>query len=458
MALHNSPALEALQHLIHCGLDIIQSDPRSVFSVLSPLPVLPFSLFLSRSLTDSQTPTASSRVVAAENQPPEADRESDDKMNSGYSSLSTKLSMKNPSCPKEEEPKLRFHKVSLISEADTASEASQDAVDATTTTVTELNGADLSSEYRWKNRFEGVSQYKPYRTENSSVSDSPSYRMSDLYTPNTYLSSSALPEAAAHKYLGYGYAFSSSPPTSSQEPITFGDRLNDRTRVYLSHGGESAVEQKGEWRSRSAEQEEPAAPAGESEQQRDGESERIKSVWDSQQLPESGLSSAQQPSSDSTDSFKEDADDSSRFTGVFQATLVELVSDPAAPPSTPPASPETESPCQFEMDSLVDTLKSMGPSLRPRNMGLRAAAPGLVSSLPPIVEDAPSPVTTDTPASLTSPVKKMEASGNRAESLNGLYTLPVDLGLKRSTTRDTRSPLELMKQNQQVSCIQIQSQ
>ncbi|XP_041810738.1 uncharacterized protein LOC121619243 isoform X2 [Chelmon rostratus] len=401
------------------------------------------------SLTDSQTPTASSRVVAAENQPPEADRESDDKMNSGYSSLSTKLSMKNPSCPKEEEPKLRFHKVSLISEADTASEASQDAVDATTTTVTELNGADLSSEYRWKNRFEGVSQYKPYRTENSSVSDSPSYRMSDLYTPNTYLSSSALPEAAAHKYLGYGYAFSSSPPTSSQEPITFGDRLNDRTRVYLSHGGESAVEQKGEWRSRSAEQEEPAAPAGESEQQREGESERIKSVWDSQQLPESGLSSAQQPSSDSTDSFKEDADDSSRFTGVFQATLVELVSDPAAPPSTPPASPETESPCQFEMDSLVDTLKSMGPSLRPRNMGLRAAAPGLVSSLPPIVEDAPSPVTTDTPASLTSPVKKMEASGNRAESLNGLYTLPVDLGLKRSTTRDTRSPLELMKQNQQ---------
>ncbi|XP_076611075.1 uncharacterized protein crybg2 [Chaetodon auriga] len=393
--------------------------------------------------TASKTPAASSEVFAADNQTPEADQESADKMSSGYSSLSTKLSVKSPSSPKEDESKLRFHKVSLVSEAD-GTEASQDTVDKTSPTATEVNGADLSSEYRWKNRFEGVSQYKPYKTENSSYSDSLSYRGFDSYSSNNYLSSYALPEAAAHNYIGY--ALSSPAP---QERMRLGDRLNDRTKVYLSHKGEPVAEEKGECGRSSAEREEPAAPAVETEQQREGESVRIKSRWELVQLPESSLSSAQQTSYDSTDSSKEEGDDSSRFTGVFQATLVELVSDPAAPPSTPPASPEieAESPCQFEMDSLVDTLKSMGPSLRPRSMGPRAAPPALISSLPPIVEDAPSTVTTDSPASFTSPIKKVEAKPT--ESLNGLYTLPADLGLKRSTARDTRSPLELMKQSQQ---------
>lgn len=360
-------------------------------------------------------------------------------MNSGYSSLSTKLSVRNSSPPKEDESKHRFRKVSLISEAD-ATEGSQDTVDLskTSTAVTELNGGD--PDYKWKNRFEGVSQFKPSRMEDSSLS----FRMSDTHFSTSSMSS-ALPETTAYKYLGNTLSSSSSSPTL-EEHITPGNRLNDSSEVYLSRGGEAAGEPRDEWRRSLLEQEEPAAPAGERERRREGESERIKSGWDAQQLPVSNFSSAQQTASGSGDSFEEDNDDSSRFTGVFQATFVELVSDPTAPPSTPPASPDADSLNQFDMDNLVDTLKSMGPSTRPRTTGIRPPAPGLVSSLPPIVEDAPSPVTLGIPGSPA-------AGSNTAESLNGFYTLPLELGL-RGSPRDSRSPLELMKQNQQVEYIQ----
>ncbi|XP_049458181.1 uncharacterized protein crybg2 isoform X1 [Epinephelus fuscoguttatus] len=404
------------------------------------------------SLTASRTSTAASGVLASESQPTEADKKLVDEMNSGYSSLSTKLSLKTSSPPKEDESKNRFRKVSLVNETDTT-EVSEDAMDVskTSTTVTESNGTDTNSDFKWKNRFEGVSQYRPYKTEFSSFTDSPSYRVSDTDTsPSLSSSSSALPEATAYKHLSNAYSSPFSSP-APDEHTTLGNRLSDRTTVYLRYESEPAEAPKDEWRRSLVEQEEPAAPAAEREGQRErgGESERIKSHWDSHELPVSSLSSAQQTSNDVVDSFKkEDDDDSSRFTGVFTATLVELVSEPAAPPSTPPGTPEEDSPSQFDMDSLVDTLKSMGPSLRPRNIGPRAPAPVLISSLPPIVEDAPSPITADIPG-LLSPTKKMEAINNPAESLKGLYTLPADLGLKRSSNRDTRSPLELMKQSQQ---------
>ncbi|XP_074468738.1 uncharacterized protein crybg2 [Sebastes fasciatus] len=404
------------------------------------------------SLATSRTPTAASEVLASINQPPEADKESVDKMNSGYSSLSTKLSLKNSSPPKEDESKSRFRKVSLISETN-AAEACQGAVDfsKTSTTVSESNGTDIASEYKWRNRFEGVSQYRPYQIENPSISDSPSYRMSDTYSSTTSFSSSssssALPEVSAYKHLSSS-SLSSSPP---EEHITLSNRLSDMTKVYQSHESEPAEAPRTEWRRSLLDREEPAAPAGEREAQREAEAERLESRWDSHQLPVSGFSSAQHQSSRETIySFQEGDDDDSRFTGVFKATLVELVSEPAALPSTPPASPDADSPIQFDMDSLVDTLKNMGPSLRPRSSSLRGPPPVLMSSLAPIVEDAASPVTPDMPpASITSHTKKMEVIGNPPESLKGLYTLPGDLGLKRSSVRDTRSPLELMKQGQQ---------
>ncbi|XP_034560244.1 uncharacterized protein crybg2 [Notolabrus celidotus] len=390
------------------------------------------------SLTASRAPTA-----ASENPLPEADQESDDKMNSGYSSLSTKLTIKNSSPPKEDESRYRFHKMSLIGESE-STDGSQDTVDPVNSrsTVTEPNRSDLGSEYRWRNRFEGVSQYQPYTTEDSSFSESLSY--SDNFSSPSSLSSlsssSALPEATAYKHAD---SASSSPSPAAEEHITLNSRLSDRSKVYLSPESEPSDE----WRRGLVEREEPAAPAGKWEGE--GESERFKTSWEAHLSPVTSSFSPTQTSYDRTDSYRED-DDSSRFTGVFKATLVELVSDPVPPaPSTPPASPEIDSPYQCEMDSLVDTLKNMGPSMRPRSIGQRAPPPVLVSSLPPIVEDAPSPISLDVRDSISTPLKTIEATGKPAESLNGLYSLPADLGLKRNSVRDTRSPLELMKQGQQ---------
>lgn len=357
-------------------------------------------------------------------------------MNLGFSSLSTKLSGNSSSPLMEDGSKLRFHKVSLISEAD-PTEDGQDShgFSKTSTAVSELNGGD--PDYRWKNRFEGVSQFKPSRTEDSSSS----HRMSDIYFSPSSLSS-ASPETSPYSYFGNAHSTSSSlPSTVWEERITSDNRLSDSSEAHLSREGEAAGEQRHEWRRSLLQQEELAAPAGERQRQEEREAERIKSRRDTQQLPVSDSSSAGPVN-------KED-DDSSRFTGVFQATLVELVSDPTAPPSTPPASPDADSVNQFDMDNLVDTLKSMGPTLRPRTTGLiRAPAPALISSLPPIVEDAQSPVIGDTPDGASS-TKNEAAGSNPAESVNGFYTLPPDLGL-RGSPRDTRSPLELMKQGQQV--------
>ncbi|XP_069555677.1 uncharacterized protein crybg2 [Brachyistius frenatus] len=386
--------------------------------------------------TASRTAAAASEDFASESHHTKDDQESVGKMNSGYSILSTRLSIKNLSPPKEDESKYRFHKMSLISEAE-PTDVSRDTVDfdRKSTPVTESDVTDPSLEYKWRNKFEGVTQYKPNTTENSSLHDSLSYRASDTWTMS---SSSALPEPTAYKHLSNTFP-SSLPP---EEYITLGNRRSDGTAVYLSQESKPTAEPKYEWRRSSVEQEEePAAPVAERQGLR--ESEGIKSHWDSQQLPVSGFSFTRQTSYDSTDGLSGEDDESSRFTGVFKATFVELVSDPAAPSTTPPSSPEADSPYQCEMDSLVDTLKSMGPSLRPRNMGLRPAPQALLSSLPPIVEDAPNPVTSDLSVNLRSPLKKMEA-----ESLNGLYTLPSDLGLKRSSFRDNCSPLDMMKKSQ----------
>lgn len=353
--------------------------------------------------------------------------ESVDEVTSGYSRISTNLYIKASSPPEEDESKSRFRKVSLINEAN-ATEVSRDTADFSHGgfTVSDSNDTEIGSEYRWRNRFEGLSQFTDKR-EGSSFSDSLSYRMSDSYSSS---SSSTISDSTEYKHLSNSSSY-------SEEQVTTGNM----TKTSLSYDIEGAPTY--EWRRRSLdEQVEPAAPASE----REAEAERFKSRWDSQQLPVSSISSAR--GYDTIDGSKDD-DDVSRFTGVFTATLVELVSEPAAPPSTPPASPEEDAANQFDMDNLVDTLRSMGPSQRPRNGSLRGAPAGLMSSLPPIVEDASSPVSQDIPARLLSPTKRMEATDNPPDSLKGLYTLPSDLGLGRNSSRDTRSPLELMSQQVQ---------
>ncbi|XP_036000710.1 LOW QUALITY PROTEIN: beta/gamma crystallin domain-containing protein 2 [Fundulus heteroclitus] len=355
---------------------------------------------------------------------PEPEPEPDDRMNSGFSSLSTTL--KNSSPPREEEPKSRFHKVSLVA----------------TETSSRTEEPDPEAEYKWKNRFQGLTQYNSSR--------------------------SLLPDS------------SPSSPSSSSAPSSLTDGS-----VYLSPAGA------GEWRRSLLEEEEPAAPACEEEERLKGETEWRRSEWEQEQ---------HSVSSRSTD------DDDSLFTGVFRATLVDLVSDPA-PALPPPCSPEADSPLN-DMDNLMDTLKSMGPSQRPRSTGPRAAPPALVSSLPPIKEDLVSPITTDLAPSLSAPslsapslsapslsapslstpslstpslsapslsapslstpsfsapslsAPSLSAPSLSAPSLSApsqgpqepqkpLYALPADLGLNKNPIRDKMSPLELMKKSQE---------
>ncbi|XP_062266344.1 uncharacterized protein LOC133972789 [Platichthys flesus] len=414
------------------------------------------------------SPTPSRTDAAApESRQTDVDQDTLDNMNSGYSTLSPKLTIRSLSSLEEDESNHRFHQMSLITEADGRG---QDTVDST-----ESNGTDLGSDYTWRNRFEGVSQYKPYKVQDSSFSDSQTYTLSDTYSSPPSSSSisstySTLPGATVYKPLSdtlSSSASSSSP--APEEHLSLSYRLRDDSEVDLRRESESAGEARYDWRRRSlVEQEEPAAPAGEAERRREGEAERIKSPWDSQQLPVFGFSSALHTSH--TDGFTQDDNEPSEFTGLFKATLVELDCEPAAPPSTPPASPEADSSNQLDMDNLVDTLKSMGPSFRPRSNGVRAPAPTLMSSLPPIVEDAPSPLALHLPASLTrpldlhlpasltrpldlhlpasitSPVKTMETNGS--DKLDGIFSLPPELGLKRNFPRDNRSPLELLKTQQ----------
>ncbi|TNN52364.1 Absent in melanoma 1-like protein [Liparis tanakae] len=209
---------------------------------------------------------------------------------------------------------------------------------------------------------------------------------------------------SGYSSLSTKLSIKTSPPPKGDESLRFRkvSLISDAPEEHVATGAP-----RDEWRRSLLEWEEPAAPAGAGEAA--GEAERFQPAVDAHRPPVSAAS------------FQ---DDDCLFTGVFQATLVDLVSEPAAPSSTPPASPDSL--IQSDMESLVDTLKNMGPSMRPRNNSLRGAPPALLGySLAPIVEDAFIP----------------------PPALKGLYDLPGDLGLKRSFLRDT--PLELMKQKQE---------
>ncbi|XP_077447029.1 uncharacterized protein crybg2 [Stigmatopora argus] len=255
-----------------------------------------------------------------------------DKMNSGYSSLSVRISAKNSPPDKTDESRYQFRKV-------TGAYGNDDDAGKRGAVDFGRNGTELG----WKNTFDSVSRFSP-KEEPPILSYGSASRFPE--TTSSSYGSSLFPEAAS-----YGYGSQS--------------ELGRAPKAFLA----------------------------------------------------------------------DDADESG-FSGVFKATLVEL-DDPAAAAFSPPESPGVDV-NQSDMDNLVDTLKSMGPSLRPR---LRGMPPVQMSALAPIVEDA-SPVAAEVP-------KKMEMGA--AGAPNGLYSLPADLGLKRSIGRDTRSPLELMKKNPPVT-------
>uniref|UniRef100_A0A3P8ZA16 Beta/gamma crystallin 'Greek key' domain-containing protein n=1 Tax=Esox lucius TaxID=8010 RepID=A0A3P8ZA16_ESOLU len=156
--------------------------------------------------------------------------------------------------------------------------------------------------------------------------------------------------------------------------------------------------------------------------------EGVKSDSVSQPLPVSSLSSAGRHAEDAGDNFSR----------VYTATRVELLTDSS--PSSSPVTSNPGSPFQNDMEILVDTLKSMNPPQRQRSLR-GSTAPSIFSSLPPIVEDAPCHSPSQTKSPEVSP-------GSPQEGSNSFYNFPVDLGLKWGTPRDTRSPLELMKEQQ----------
>ncbi|XP_073788057.1 uncharacterized protein crybg2 isoform X2 [Danio rerio] len=123
--------------------------------------------------------------------------------------------------------------------------------------------------------------------------------------------------------------------------------------------------------------------------------------------------------------FIVEADDSE----VFQAMRVELHHSPTS----------TEPPLlNSEMDNLVDTLKSMDRPLRQRVQRAPSNAP--FSSLPPIEEDAPvSPSITP----LSPPFSPVHEPKSMLNGSSGL-----DFGFNWSSTKDMRSPLTMMKEQQ----------
>uniref|UniRef100_A0A8C1SLB6 Beta/gamma crystallin 'Greek key' domain-containing protein n=1 Tax=Cyprinus carpio TaxID=7962 RepID=A0A8C1SLB6_CYPCA len=128
-----------------------------------------------------------------------------------------------------------------------------------------------------------------------------------------------------------------------------------------------------------------------------------------------------------------EADDYS--SDVFQATRVELIPSPTGP------EPEPLSSSSFsEMDNLVDTLKSMERPVRQRVQRTQSNTP--FSSLPPIEEDAP--ISSPTPLSAHTPVSPI----TEPKLLNGVSSLPLDIGFNWSSHKDMRSPLTLMKEKQ----------
>ncbi|XP_053370303.1 beta/gamma crystallin domain-containing protein 1 [Clarias gariepinus] len=126
-----------------------------------------------------------------------------------------------------------------------------------------------------------------------------------------------------------------------------------------------------------------------------------------------------------TDSYYSTEETDGLFSGIFKATRVDLSSSDADQETSTVSSPH-------EIDTLVDTLKSMAPPIRHRPQ--RGSSLSFLS-LPPIVEDATST------AAFEDFKTSHPASPAPAEPLNNL--LP-DLGFSWTTPKDMFSPLTMM--------------
>lgn len=228
------------------------------------------------------------------------------------------------------------------------------------------------------------------------------------YTDSTYLRSSQLsPSYEKGVYTSHFHSVGTQPTALSSE--TDGSLGNTNWKV-----GESEVHRSSESYTSGRGRVELSLPEA-------GEGEIRNTVFDSQAQFDSRLMIVE-------------ADDYS--SDVFQATRVDLIPSPTG------LEPDAVSPSSFsEMDNLVDTLKSMDRPVRQRLQRTPSNAP--FSSLPPIDEDAPiSPQTPLSPLTPISPVTEPRSV------LNGVSSLPLDIGFNWSSPKDMRSPLTMMKEQQ----------
>ncbi|KAF4100520.1 serine-rich adhesin for platelets [Onychostoma macrolepis] len=318
-------------------------------------------------------------------------------MNSGVAVLSTKLS--RPSSREGREDTMVVRKVSLVS---TDKEGSFGNYESPLDSIrlrdqSEPNRASPELERRWKSLHSNSEEQQSSFTERSDY---------------TYLRSSQLPASYERGVYTSHFRSPETQPTAFSSE-TDGSLDNSNWKV-----GESEVHQSSEsYTSRRSRVELSLPGAREGE----GEQEIRKTVFDSQAHFDSCLMIVE------PDDYSSD---------VFQAMRVELIPSPTGP------EPESLSSSSFsEMDNLVDTLKSMERPVRQRVQRTPSNTP--FSSLPPIEEDAPiSPISTPlSPRTLISPITEPKL-------LNGVSSLPLDIGFNWSAPKDMRTPLTMMKEQQ----------
>ncbi|XP_059412157.1 uncharacterized protein LOC132145285 [Carassius carassius] len=328
----------------------------------------------------------------------ETETGSDTDMSSGVAVLSTKLSRPSSSRGGRDDIMV-VRKVSLVSpdKEGTFGSYGTPLDSVRLRDQSEPSKASPELERRWKSLHSSSEEQQSSFTENSD----------NTFTESPYLRSSQLSSSNVKGiYTSHFRSHETQPTAFSSE--TDGSLDNSNWKVRESEDCQSSESYTGR-RSR----EELNLPVA-----REGEQEIRKTVFDSQAHFDSPLMIVE-------------ADDSD----VFQATRVELIPSPTDPEPEPLSSPSFS-----EMDNLVDTLKSMERPVRQRVQRTPSNTP--FSSLPPIDED--SPISPPTPLSPRTPISPF----TEPKLLNGVSSLPLDIGFNWSTPKDMRSPLTMMKEQQ----------
>ncbi|XP_035649349.1 uncharacterized protein LOC118398275 isoform X1 [Oncorhynchus keta] len=381
-----------------------------------------------------------------------ADLESDSEMKSYSSTLTLRPS---PTHKGMDKSKQGFRKVSLVTDNDTT-DHTKDSVDYRESPINEPNRTEsdlgpVAPEYKWRNLYEGVqTTFEPKGETWSSDSQSDESRVSTYDGHYSSLSPSLSVYTRQLTSLGPPFQEPGLSSLSSETPRSPGNGrwLSDRSEVQLTRESSEPEAGTGRGSRRVWEEELATAPAGQREREveqegREGESmaRKIKSGCDLQSLPVSNFSSAGQ-TIDNVDYSRGSRDS---YSGQYKATRVDLLPSPSSSDPSPSSSPVTSepgSPYHCDIESLVDTLKSMNPNLPQRQRRLRGTTAPSISSLPSIEEDTPSSSPTNTKSPQVPP-------GSLLEGPNSRYNLPADLGLNWSATKEMHSPLELMKLQQQ---------